>query len=317
MTELLGRLTRIDELVAVADEDARELVGAVLALHREGLARLVEHGAPVDDPVVAALLTLHGLHPDPIEVRIERAIYAARARLGRRCSLEAAIDGDRVRVRVRADVAAPTTVEIRNAIEEAVLSIAPDVAAVDVVVIDARGRCSLPVIGGSAGSVQHRPRCEVCGVPIPEHHGHRAVGHARAPQCACERCADPPSTAVEVALTDEAWDALDVPVGLAFFLRSSSAADVLALYPGPAGLTEAAVSEATWHHAIERSPDLARLAPDVQALVVDRMAGRRRHRIVSADSCYRLAGTLRTAWRGLHGGDAVNAELDRFFREVG
>jgi hypothetical protein len=58
-------------------EDARAVVTLLLRWHRDALARLVSLAAPTAegaglldswkrDPLVAALLLLHGLHPDPI-----------------------------------------------------------------------------------------------------------------------------------------------------------------------------------------------------------------------------------------------------------
>ncbi|MEW6277612.1 MAG: hypothetical protein AB1758_03235 [Candidatus Eremiobacterota bacterium] len=61
-------------------ESARELVGRVLDLHREGLAVLLRQLDPerlrelARDPLVGHLLMLHDLHPDSAEERVRRAL---------------------------------------------------------------------------------------------------------------------------------------------------------------------------------------------------------------------------------------------------
>jgi hypothetical protein len=52
---------------------------------------------------------------------------------------------------------------------------------------------------------------------------------------------------------------------------------------------------------------------DVEALLVDRARGARRHWLVPIDECYALVGLIRTRWRGLTGGTEVWQEIARFF----
>ncbi len=42
----------------------------------------------------------------------------------------------------------------------------------------------------------------------------------------------------DLVLSDERWASFNIPIGLAFFMRSSVAGGVVALYPSPAGATE-------------------------------------------------------------------------------
>src|SRR5262249_50281916 len=86
--ERVERLTR--RLAALADAEARqvaeELVGAILELYGDGLARIMEtvgHApaivAPLaDDPVVASLLLVHDLYPVPLEARVLEALDSVR-----------------------------------------------------------------------------------------------------------------------------------------------------------------------------------------------------------------------------------------------
>ncbi|MER6915285.1 thioredoxin [Streptomyces sp. NPDC000594] len=68
-----------------AREAGEDLVRTLMALYGDGLTRLVTALPPgslataVQDPVVAGLLVLHDLHPDPVRVRIGRALEAAGA----------------------------------------------------------------------------------------------------------------------------------------------------------------------------------------------------------------------------------------------
>jgi hypothetical protein len=90
-------IRRIEELVArverLADPAARELtielLRAVMDLHATGVERMLEIAdssveAIAKDDLCSALLLLHGLHPDPLESRVERAVGQLQLRLGSR-----------------------------------------------------------------------------------------------------------------------------------------------------------------------------------------------------------------------------------------
>ena len=53
------------------------------------------------------------------------------------------------------------------------------------------------------------------------------------------------------------WDELEIPVGLAFFLRSSAAGEVTGFYPSPAGATECRLDLAAWDRLAAAHPLLA------------------------------------------------------------
>ena len=74
-------------------------------------------------------------------------------------------------------------------------------------------------------------------------------------------------------LSDAEWDALGIPIGLAFFFESTPEGRVLALYPGPAGPTESLLPLDAWAGIAARNPALAELEPDVEALLVNRVNG--------------------------------------------
>jgi Family of unknown function (DUF5947) len=109
-------------------------------------------------------------------------------------------------------------------------------------------------------------------------------------------------------------DLLDVPVGLAFFVKQDDGR-VLAHYPSPLGTTEHEVDGDTWRELEERVPAVTTMRPRVQALLV-RTMGRHegdRQWIVPLDECYRLVAVIRTNWSGMAGGSAVWREVATFF----
>jgi Fe-S cluster biogenesis protein NfuA len=120
-------------------ERVEELVACVLSLHATGLARIVETLPPslvralANDDVVGNLLVLHDLHPDPVDVRVQRALDQVRPFLGSHAggvSLSAVSDGV---AHLRIEGGGCSSSAVRSAIEDAILVAAPDVVAVDVV----------------------------------------------------------------------------------------------------------------------------------------------------------------------------------------
>jgi hypothetical protein len=113
---------------------------------------------------------------------------------------------------------------------------------------------------------------------------------------------------------DTLWSGLAVPIGLAFFFRSSAEDKMVAVYPSPAGPTPASVDAGAWQRVLDQNPALALMESDVQALLVHRIDGARDAFIVPMDLCYELVGRLRLKWRGISGGEAVRSELAQYFR---
>jgi len=165
-------------------------------------------------------------------------------------------------------------------------------------------------------------RCELCSAPIPSEHRHVLDLRGRELLCVCRACAilfDRPAAGggqmrlvgdrrlrlEDFELDDAMWADLRLPVDLAFFFHSSPDERVMAFYPSPMGPTESLLALEAWQQLEAANPVLATLAPDVEALLVYRVRGARRHWIVPIDDCYALVGLIRTAWRGLTGGSEV------------
>lgn len=109
------------------------------------------------------------------------------------------------------------------------------------------------------------------------------------------------------------WESLRIPVDMAYFFYSSAADQVVAYYPSPMGPAESMLRPGTWEALEARNPVLAEMAPDVEALLVNRVQGASDYFLVPIDDCYRLVALLRMKWRGFSGGEEVWQEIGRFF----
>jgi hypothetical protein len=173
--------------------------------------------------------------------------------------------------------------------------------------------------------------CELCEHPIPADHAHLIEPDTRRLLCACQACAllfadraDSRYRAVprgvrrldDFALSDGEWAALRLPIDMAFFYSSSIDQRVVAMYPGPAGATESLLDLQAWHRLVAGNPGLAGLAPDVEALLVNRVGGQGEYYRVPIDHCYALVGLIRRHWRGLSGGTEAWQAIGDFFARL-
>jgi hypothetical protein len=117
-------------------------------------------------------------------------------------------------------------------------------------------------------------------------------------------------------LTDVRWEELGPPIDLAFLFRSTPRGEVVALYPSPAGATEAPVDQRAWEDLEGEDPRLRTLEPDVEALLVNGIGPARECYRAPIDECFKLVGIVRTRWRGLSGGTEVRREIVRFFEAL-
>jgi hypothetical protein len=273
-----------------ADADARsaakELARLILEFHAIGLTRVLEVIGPHDllrqqlfrDPAVAALLDLHDL---------SSPTFAARSS------------------QMATNSSGPLLQVIRQT----------------------------PSVGAAAGSV-HGDRvavCERCGERLPSAHNHFVDLTTRRLSCSCRACwllsGATESTSVRAVperyvqgpalrLQPAQWDALQIPVSIAFFMINTSIGRTVAFYPSPAGATESALPLMAWQDIERTNAWVGTLAPDVEALLVRRRQnadGECDGFIVPIDACYDLVGRIRIHWQGFGGGAE---EIDRFFAEV-
>ncbi len=180
--------------------------------------------------------------------------------------------------------------------------------------------------------VRYEERCELCGEGIAPEHRHLLDLASRQLMCACRACSillDTPAAGggarrlvptrclslTDLAMTNAQWDALQIPVKMAFISYSTAAKRMTAFYPSPAGSTESLLSLDAWEDLAERSPVLKTMEPDVEALLVDRRSGGGYY-LAPIDECYTLVGLVRLHWKGLSGGEKMQDEIDRFFARL-
>lgn len=179
-----------------------------------------------------------------------------------------------------------------------------------------------------------QPQCEMCALPLEESHAHIVDTTDRRLLCTCYACgllfgvpgaargrfrAVPKRYAPVPSplFSDAQWEALGIPIGLAFFFENSASQRVSAFYPGPAGATESQLPLEAWTELREREPSIASMEADVEAVLVYRpRSGTARAYVVPIDACYELVGLVRTKWSGINGGDAVTEGIERFFARI-
>ena len=177
-----------------------------------------------------------------------------------------------------------------------------------------------------SGPASADERCDLCHMTIPDDHRHLLHLVDRRIVCACEACwamrsGDPdyrPAGMRTLWLADfdcddELWGRLRVPIGLAFVMRTTVAAGVIAFYPSPAGATESELPEEAWNLLVARNPILAELDPDAEALIINRLSDPPEYAIAPIDQCYALVGLVKSRWEGISGGDALELAVPEFF----
>ena len=178
-------------------------------------------------------------------------------------------------------------------------------------------------------------RCEMCSEAIADEHQHVVNVAGRQLMCVCRACyllftdaqAELRYRAVpdrylafpDFALDRRAWEAFQIPVGVAFFFTNSELGRTVAFYPGPAGATESELDLDAWNAVSAADPRVGLLADDVEALLVrvpDSEDGALQTYLVPIDACYEFVGRLRLLWRGFDGGQEARAFIDSFFAQV-
>lgn len=136
----------VHDLETIADPASRaaakELVQLLMDLHGTGLERILEivfqsgdaGSRTIDelgqDPLVSSLLILYGLHPEELQIRVERKVEQIASKL-HKMGAEArlvSMNGEEVRVRVRLEGhgCRSTIRSVRQTVEEAMYEAAPD-----------------------------------------------------------------------------------------------------------------------------------------------------------------------------------------------
>jgi hypothetical protein len=204
--------------------------------------------------------------------------------------------------------------------------------------MDASPLAVLARITANRRSAPDGERCEMCGQPIGDEHSHVVNLTSRSLLCTCRACyllftdehaelryrsvPDRFLSFSDVTVQQSQWDALQIPVGLAFFFRNSQLARTVAFYPGPAGAAESELPMGMWDELTAAHPQLGLLRPDVEAIIVRAPDQRTAARddfacyLVPIDACYELVGRLRRVWRGFDGGSDAQDQIEQFFETV-
>jgi hypothetical protein len=170
--------------------------------------------------------------------------------------------------------------------------------------------------------------CQTCGAAIAANHEHVADIEDRHLLCVCPACfaavaRHPEEVRLRAStrrylrmpsdmITIDQWDAVEIPVGIAFFFYNTKVARTVACYPSPAGAIESLLPLEAWDHILRAHATLQTLVPDIEALLVRTHDGTCDCFIVPIDTCYELIGRIRSCWSGFGGGSAL-AEIESFF----
>jgi hypothetical protein len=186
---------------------------------------------------------------------------------------------------------------------------------------------SLPGVRLDRGPADDAERCEMCHEVLGERHGHVVDLEKRSLACTCRACyllfthsgaaggryrSVPERVAYDPdrPLTGEDWNELQIPVAMAFFFYNSALGRVVAGYPSPGGVTECELDLAAWDRLAAAYPLLGALAPDVEAVFVNRTGDETF--LIPIDECYALVGELRRLWQGFDGGQEAREALATF-----
>ena len=196
------------------------------------------------------------------------------------------------------------------------------------------------------GPADDAERCEMCREVLGERHGHVVDLEKRSLACTCRACyllfthsgaaggryrsvPERVSYDPDRPLTAEDWNELQIPVAMAFFFYNSALGRVVAGYPSPGGVTECELDLAAWDRLAAAYPLLGALAPDVEAVFVNRGASQggrptgtpleadgNETFLIPIDECYALVGELRRLWQGFDGGEEAHTALAAFLASL-
>jgi hypothetical protein len=171
--------------------------------------------------------------------------------------------------------------------------------------------------------------CDLCGSTVAPDHRHLLDLDERRILCACESCfalrsgdpeLRPTGTRLvwleDFSLPEDVWAGFRIPIGLAFLFRSSVTGGMVAFYPSPAGATESELALDAWDELVALNPLLETLEPDVEGLILNRLAEPPQGVIAPIDRCYALVGLVKLRWEGINGGTRLKEAIAGFFEEL-
>jgi len=187
--------------------------------------------------------------------------------------------------------------------------------------------------GGVREQLAPGEQCEMCAVPIGVQHSHLADVQGHRLLCTCRSCyllftgeaashghyrAVPEDYRADTgfAMSAAQWDAMGIPVNLAFLFYQSDQGRYVAFYTSPGGATESLLDLTAWNEVVAGDPRLQELVPDLEAVLLRRLDDGLECHLVPIDACYQLVGIVRQYWEGFAGGEDVWQRIDEFFAGI-
>ncbi len=177
--------------------------------------------------------------------------------------------------------------------------------------------------------VEEQEKCNFCNTVVPEDHRHLVDLSAMRFMCTCDLCMIVQAVRgqytpipqrylhlTDFKMSDALWSDFLIPVNMAFFVLKANQNGAVAFYPAPTGATESKLKMEPWDELQSLNPELNSLTSDLEALIVNRLDKEYQYYIIPIDSCYKLIGMIRKAWKGIHGGEEVNEIIRKFFAEL-
>jgi Fe-S cluster biogenesis protein NfuA/nitrite reductase/ring-hydroxylating ferredoxin subunit len=185
LQERVARMeTLLGEIETLPDQNARskaaEVVGVLLDLYGEGLARMMEvvaegeerertFDAFAEDELVSHLLLLHGLHPLDLQTRVVMALEEVRPYLqshGGNVELLGVEEGvARLRMQGSCSGCPSSTVTLRLAIEEAIQKTAPDLERIEAEGVAEEPKQAPTIVAGPTLRKKEKRRQQEDGAP--------------------------------------------------------------------------------------------------------------------------------------------------------
>src|SRR5256714_7765315 len=150
-----------------------------------------------------------------------------------------------------------------------------------------------------ARTVVEAERCELCSLSLCSQHRHLLETLSRKIVCACDPCALRFQNVADgrfkliprdaralpnFQISDSEWEALALPINLAFFFYSTPFGKMIAMYPSPAGATESLLPLTAWKTLAASNHGLSEMQPDVEALLENRERDKRAYFLAPKDN---------------------------------
>lgn len=141
LAELNEQLEQLESLPGPVGELALTSVAGLAEIYGQALARTLELADPamvermLGDELIGHLLALHGIHPEPVEVRLARVIEELRVALtsqGGTAELDG-LNGGVAVVRASGGGHGPRSADVEHVVRRAVLTAVPELTGVTIV----------------------------------------------------------------------------------------------------------------------------------------------------------------------------------------